>query len=106
MNMFIISYFYRKNVLGFDINYYMYFQISSLIFLMPFVFHPLASIFYFNTGTIYCNNNIFGFDGFFSNSIFNFDIQLVYSSAYCSVIWDRWYFSTGMSSCAIPSVCL
>src|SRR6476620_263389 len=99
MDMFI-SNFYRKYFLGLYIYCYMYFQISFLISCFPFLSHPLTSIGNLYTCTIYRNDDIFIFKILiFIISIIYLDVQPVYPSVYCGIIWDGRYFSFRVALC-------
>src|SRR6476620_10181814 len=97
----LISYFNGKDFLALYIYRNMYFQISFLIFYMPFLSHPLTSVRNLYTSAIYCDDDIFVFEflAAFVIRIFYLDVQPVYSSIYCSVIRDGRDFAFSMALC-------
>jgi hypothetical protein len=99
MDMFICDYLHRKNYLDLHIGCYMYFQISFFSHI-PSIYHLLTSVCYFDTGTIYCNDNVVIFE-FLTFVVLYFYIQTISSSTYCGVIWNGNYFSMDMPFCNI-----
>ena len=96
----LISDLHGKNFLGLDVYSYMYFQISFLIFHIPFILHPLRPLlvtlipvyllqWWYTHLQIPC---------FCYLLLFLYPTCLFFWS-YCSIIWDGRYFSFSMALC-------